>query len=408
MERVQVAIVGAGPYGLAAAAHLRSRGIDTLVFGRVMQFWKEMPKGMLLRSEWDGSHLSDPKRAYTLDAYEAWLGSSLPDRIPMSEYARYGEWFQSRAVPDVDLRFVTRVARDGDGFVLAVDESEQVSARRVIVATGLAAFTRRPEIFAGLPASAVTHACDERDFGIYNGQRVLVVGAGQSALECAALLNEAGASVEVVVRQGQLHWLAQTGHISRESGRLAHLLYPPGAVGPLGINWVVQLPALYRALPAVAQRRVFARALRPAGSGWVKPRMQGVTITTDRGVRSAGMSGDTVRVTLTDGSEREIDHILLGTGYEVDVDRYAFLSDEIKRDVKRIGRQPEVARGFESSVRGLHFIGASSDLSFGPLMRFVAGTNYAARAVAAKVKADHVPGFALPVTRERLASDTGD
>ena len=59
----QVAIIGAGPYGLALAAHLRGRGVEPAVFGRPMSFWEEhMPKGMLLRSPWRASHISDPDR----------------------------------------------------------------------------------------------------------------------------------------------------------------------------------------------------------------------------------------------------------------------------------------------------------------------------------------------------------
>jgi cation diffusion facilitator CzcD-associated flavoprotein CzcO len=52
----QVAIIGAGPYGLAAAAHLRAVGVETCIFGKVMEFWEnQMPAGMFLRSSWEAS-----------------------------------------------------------------------------------------------------------------------------------------------------------------------------------------------------------------------------------------------------------------------------------------------------------------------------------------------------------------
>ncbi len=67
-----MAVIGAGPYGLASAAHLRSKGIEARVFGRPMEFWADkMPAGMLLRSPRVASNISDPKHAFSLEAYEA-------------------------------------------------------------------------------------------------------------------------------------------------------------------------------------------------------------------------------------------------------------------------------------------------------------------------------------------------
>ncbi len=67
----QVAIVGAGPYGLATAAYLRSANVETCTFGKAMEFWQcQMPMGMLLRSSWQASHILDPHHALTLDKYE--------------------------------------------------------------------------------------------------------------------------------------------------------------------------------------------------------------------------------------------------------------------------------------------------------------------------------------------------
>src|SRR5690606_31318243 len=114
-------------------------------------------------------------------------------------------------------------------------------------------------------------------------------------------------------------WVGQPGELSRESGRIARVLYPPGAVGPPGINWIVQLPGLYRALPRRLQARVTERALRPAGSGWLRPRVAGVTITVGRAVQSAVPEGERLRLELSDGTTRWVDHALLATGYRIDV-----------------------------------------------------------------------------------------
>jgi hypothetical protein len=383
----EVCVIGAGPYGLTAAAHLRAAGLNVRIFGEVMSFWRSMPKGMLLRSTRDGISLSDPENSLTLDDFERAQGAPLTTPIERSEFIRYVEWYQQRAVPRVDPRVVRRLGRIDGGFRLVLSDGEVIDVPRVVVATGLSPFTRCLPAFDSLPPDRATHSLELRDCSIHQGKRVLVVGSGQSALESATILNLAGASVELLTRGERIYWLSQADHINRESGVLAHILYPPGAIGPPGINWIVQLPWLYRSMPGAVQDRIFRRAVRPAGSGRMRPHIEQVTQTFGRSVVSAEMISGRIRVGLDDGSERLVDHVVQGTGYQVDVARFGFFSEEIVSTIHTISGQPRLGPGFESSIPGLHFLGAASDLSYGPLMRAIAGTRYAAGAVARKAAA---------------------
>lgn len=83
-------------------------------------------------------------------------------------------------------------------------------------------------------------------------------------------------------------------------------------------------------------------------------------------------------MTLDDGSRCTADHLLLATGSRVDVARYPFLSAELLRGLRHVGGYPVLSGAMESSVAGLHFLGAPAAVSFGPLMRFVSGSHYAA------------------------------
>ena len=130
------------------------------------------------------------------------------------------------------------------------------------------------------------------------------------------------------------------------------------------------------------QERFARRAIRPAGAGWLRPRIDRATITTGRLVTSAKPMGQQVRVRLDDGTDRQVDHVLLATGYKVDISRCAFLAPELLQRLRVLDGYPELTPGFEASVPGLHFVGASAAASFGPLMRFVAGTKYASTALA--------------------------
>ena len=380
----QVAIIGAGPYGLAAAAHLRAIGIETCIFGRVMEFWEnQMPAGMFLRSSWEASHIADPDRRLTLDRYQTSRNIALSKPIPLGDFIGYGRWFQQQIAPDVDERRVTCLEQTAKGFSLLLEDGDCVHVARVVVATGIAPFARRPPQFGGLSPELVSHTSDHRDLSRLGRQRLVILGGGQSALESAALLAEAGTEVEVIVRKPGVHWLDQKlAWLKSEANPLRRLFYPPTDVGPPGLNWIVATPGLFRRLPFSLQEKIAYRSIRPAGAGWVLPRVGGVRITTGRVVTAAASAGGQVTLKLDDNDQRCVDHVLLATGYRVDISLYDFLAPELLKAVRRIDGYPLLGPGFESSVPGLHFLGAPGARSFGPVCRFVSGTPYTTRALA--------------------------
>ena len=383
----QIAIIGAGPYGLAAAAHLRSVNVDAHVFGGAMNFWEQqMPARMLLRSSWEGSHISDPQNQLTLDQYEQAEGVRLARPLRLTDFINYGRWFQHQAVPDLDPRRVARLEATSEGFQLKLEDGELIWTQRTVIATGIASFAWRPSQFSALPPALASHSSEHCNLGRFKGQTVVVIGGGQSALESAALLHESGASVEVIVRSPRIHWLSYGTPFHTwshsPSNPLKRILFPSSEIGPIGLNWIVDTPPLLRRFPLALRSRIERRALRPAGAGWLPPRLDGVRVTRGRVVSSANAFGRQVRLTLDDATERCVDHALLATGYCVDISRCEFLSSVLSRLVRRVNGYPELTAGFESSWSGLHFLGASAAGTFGPLMRFVAGTGYAASALA--------------------------
>jgi NADPH-dependent 2,4-dienoyl-CoA reductase/sulfur reductase-like enzyme len=375
----EVAIIGAGPYALSTAAFLRDAGVDVRVFGRVMGFWETMPQGMYLRSFRTASNIADPDRRLSLDRYEDAVGRKIDSPVPLHEFIAYGRWFQEQAVPNVDSRLAATVRRGGGGFELTLEDGEQLSARRVVVAAGIAPFAWCPPAFDVLANGQVSHASEHRSFDEFKDRRVVVIGGGQSALESAALLHEAGADVEVLVRAQDIRFL-RGERLYASSGALRSLLYPPLGVGPPGLNMIMGTPRLYRLLPRAASAPLAYRAIRPAGAGWLRPRLVDVKITMARSVTSVRANGS-VRVTLADGSERTADHVLLGTGYRVDVRRYGFLDSGLASEIRTENGYPVLSRFFESSVDGLYFLGAPAAASAGPGMRFVSHTGPAAAAV---------------------------
>jgi len=406
MPTCDVVILGAGPYGLSAAAHLRRvKGLDVRVFGQPMSFWdRHMPRGMLLRSNWTATQIASPDESLSLEAFQTATDNSFGVPVPLERFVEYGKWYQSQAVPDLDLRGVSRVGKEQNGFHVILDNGEVLRSHRVIIAAGIGPFAWRPREFDSLPSSLASHTSEHRDFGELAGKKVLIVGAGQSALESAALLRERGGEPEVVARSTKIHWLqgwaSKTLH--QRLGRLVRrTLYAPTDVGPAGISQLLARPDLVRRLPRSLQNRLRKRAVRPAGARWLVARLQNVPIRLGRLVRSANPLGQQVRVRLDDGSERIVDHVLLGTGYRVDVSRYEFLSTELREAICCFNGYPVLRDGFETSVDGLHILGAPAAWSFGPLMQFVSGTHYASQALIRCIAGlDHANSVDVPIERQ--------
>ena len=380
MSSCQVAVIGAGPYGLAASAHLRSAGLETLTFGQPMDFWqKQMPAGMLLRSPWDASHIADPNNALTLNEYEKARGIRLSRPIPLENFVQYGLWFQRQVAPDLNTRRVQRLEQRPGGFRLVMTEGDSIDAQRVVIAAGIGRFARRPSVFDGISRALVSHSSEHAGFQDFARRSVIVVGGGQSAIESAALLHEAGAEVELLMRSSTIRWLRRSALFHNKYNPLRRILYHRADVGPALLSQLVSRPDWFRRLPPATQQKAAQRSIRPAASGWLIPRVREVHITTGRHVLSATARGNQLCITLDDGSSRRVDHVLLGTGYSIDVSRYEFLSSEIMHSLSQVQGYPQLARDFESSIPGLHFIGAPAAWSFGPLMRFVSGTGFAGR-----------------------------
>lgn len=374
-----VAVIGAGPYGLSAGAHLKAKGISARVFGEPMEFWAtKMPEGMLLRSPRVASNLSDPDRAFTLEAYETASKKEPCAPLPLDTFVEYGKWFRHQLGSDLDQRTVLRVEREQAGFRLTLQDGEELRSTNVVIAAGIGPFRKKPAVFENLSPQQVIHCYEGRDVRRFAGKRVAVIGAGQSALESAALLHEANARVEVIARESHLKWIGMHSWL-HHMGPISSLLYSSHDVGPLGISRLVAYPKLVSLIPLKLRDRIRTRAVRPAGSRWLPARLAAVKITTGCSVSQAQGVGDEVALKLYDGSERRVDHVLLGTGYKVDVSRYDFLPPELTRDIKQFDGYPKLSRGFRTSVPGLHFIGATAARSFGPLLYFVAGTEFASR-----------------------------
>lgn len=381
MKQDQAAVViGAGPYGLSVTAHLKAKCIQTHIFGKPMEFWRKMPPAMYLKSSWSALGISDPAGKYSLSRFSKFAGLPRQEPVPLQTFLKYGQWFQQQVIPEVDQTYVKLLARDGKGFHLDLEDGRSIKASKVVVAAGIASFANIPDFASGLPETLVSHSQAYSDFSQFKEKKVVVVGSGQSALESAALLYEAGASVELIAR-GPIIWIDR--RLYRYTGPAKRIFYPPSDVGPPGINWLVSFPLLFRRFSEETRHNLDERAVRPAGSPWLRPRVEGkVSLTPDTSITSATEQGQGLYLKLSDGTTRDIDHIVLGTGYRPNIQTLSFMDPSLLSKIQEHHGSPLLNEWFESSIPCLYFVGAPAGYVFGPLCRFVVGSKVSARQVA--------------------------
>lgn len=407
---VGVAVVGAGPYGLAATAYLRNAGLPVHTFGEVMGSWHSaMPSRMLLRSSLRASSIAHPQAGFRIEDWSAKVSRPISQPIPVQDFLDYASWWAQKVVPDVDPRRVEQISRSealdpgSEGFVLRLSDGALVAARRVVVALGFESSARWPdEVTAAAPVQAVSHVADNLDIAGFAGRRLVVIGSGQSALESAAIAHEAGAEVQIVSRSREINWLSPMLSVGEKPPGLPRA---PTDVGGVVTGWLAAAPDAYHLLPKRMRRWVQRGCLRPAGAHLLRARLADVPMHLARRVDRVKAVGDgEVEVTLEGGDVLTADHVLLGTGYEVDIRRFKLLAPELLAAVRCSAGMPELRAGFESSVPGLHFLGSVAVHSFGPINRFITGTWYAGPALTRRARGQRGPAWRVAFS---ASLDTG-
>jgi thioredoxin reductase len=380
-------IVGAGPYGLSLAAHLRHAGVSFRIFGRAMDSWvSHMPKGMLLKSDGFASNISDPTGDYTLGQFCAEKGISYRDAgIPVSRetFASYGLAFKDRKVPELEDKTVVSLETDGDGFMVGLDTGETFRARHVILAIGVTHFGYVPETLASLPPEYVSHSAEHSDVTRLRGKKVVILGAGSSALDLAGLMHEAGVDVQLIARK-PLKFHSKSDKPRPWWDRLRR---PPSGLGP---GWksffFANYPNLFHYLPESLRVEAVRRVLGPSGGAFIRDKVEGkVPTLVGYSTVDARIEDGKVQLTLVDRSGQKnkvtADHVIAATGYKVNLQKLKFLSSETCSRIKTVQGSPALSSTFESSVPGLYFVGLAAANSFGPVMRFAFGADFTARRV---------------------------
>ncbi len=384
-----VAIVGAGPYGLSVAAHLEGAGIPFRIFGHPMDSWlRHMPKGMMLKSDGFASDIYDPQNEFPLKKFCAEQGIAYSDMgipVRLETFSAYGLAFQQRMVPGLEDKMVTDLELAPEGYRLTLEGGETLPARKVVLAVGITHFEYLPACLSRLPSEYVSHTYRHSDLEPLHSRKVVVVGGGASALDLAGLLHENGGDVTLVARAKALKF--HNPPTGKPPSLWQSIVHPKSGLGPgMRSRFFANAPGVFYYLPESLRLKVVRRALGPSGGYFIKDKVVGrLPCLLGFDIKAADVKNGKVVLQLQseNGENKEIqaEHIIAATGYKVDIERLKFIRPEIRSSVKTLQGSPVLSSSFESSVPGLYFVGVSAANSFGPVMRFAFGAGFAAQTV---------------------------
>jgi thioredoxin reductase len=389
-----IAIIGAGPYGLSLGAHLIAMGLDCRIFGKPLSTWNEhMPKNMFLKSDGFASNLSAPFQDSTLKAYCAahgitYAAQGLP--IALDTFLEYAQSFSQRYVPRVEEVNVASLTEDAAGFRITLHDGTTFNARSAVIATGITSFAYVPPSLAALPSELVSHSFAHREGDSFRGRDVTVVGAGSSATDTAAMLHEAGAIVRIVARARAIEYnsIPDPG-----AETLLHRIQRPAS--GIGRGWrsyfCATAPLLFHKLPDPIRKRAIQSHMHPAAGWFMRKKIEGhIPCLLGKEVIDAKAMNGRVRLELTsEFGIREMvdcDHVIAATGYRPDIRKLPFLQRGLCDRIAPNQMTAPLNDKFETQVPGLFIIGPAAIDNFGPLMRFMYGAEFVAPHVAAHLE----------------------
>jgi cation diffusion facilitator CzcD-associated flavoprotein CzcO len=383
-----VTIIGAGPYGLSIAAHLRQRNVDFRIVGKPMHSWlANMPKGMLLKSAGFASSLHDPGNMFPLRRYCKERGIPYEDidfPIPLETFCSYAMAFQERFVPNVEDGNVVALKPVDEGFELRMENGGSIVTRKVVVAVGLDYFRHIPAELMHLPKEHLSHSAEHQDIQTFRGKEVLVLGSGSSATDIAILLNENFGNVRLIARQTEIDFGERWDNSSLPF--LRRMRQPISGIGPgLRSRLWADAPWIYRYFSDHFRITTARTFLGPSGGWFMKERARGLPVLLGCKVKKALVNDGRVQLTLSDNdgatSQVQADHVIAATGYKAEVANIPFLTNAVLDRLDLIGNAPRLSPHFESSVPGLYFVGPIAATTFGPVMRFMVGAGFTAQKI---------------------------
>ncbi len=357
MPRFRVVIVGAGPYGLSVAAFLQQLNVPYVVVGKPMEFWQShMPESMFIRTKIEYSSFCDPAGQFTIEQYAKEKGITLSYPMPRPLFVDYGHWFIEQTGISVTEAYVVRIEQKDDHFAVVLEDGQTLQAENVVIGVGIMYAYYIPEHLATLPKTWVSHSSMHTSYAPFSGQHVAVLGGGQSAWEAAVLLHQAGAKPELIYRREAR--IPEPGSVNELLRKLSYEYYDLPESEKEKYRRQYDIPHVSNFLVEMAGDNITEHPTTTVDAA---------TVEKDQlCLRLKNMRDGTV-------SQMTVDHLICATGYRYDVARLPFLDEKLLSLIEVRDGFPVLDRYFQSTCKGVYFVGPSAYASFGPSYRVMSG-----------------------------------
>lgn len=343
-KMIPLLIVGAGPYGLSLANYMSEMGQDFKIIGKPMELWKNHTfTDASLRSDMATSEIAHPDNAYSLSTFRNQKGRASgagSERVSVQEYRQYIDWVLNALPYEIIEVYLNNLSQKEDHFEAELTSGEKILAKQVVIATGVAHHLKVPDEFS--KARDVIHSYYTQEIEALQNKKVLVVGAGQSAAEAMEICQK---------NKNLVHWYAR-----KEPRFYSEPLDLPKWIFDL----VVKSAGFFRRLPHGLIKAIFSI-------------FSATTMTPDNESKLAGVD----RFSTMPDLDR-YDHVIAATGYNYTLNHMSFLADELRDNLEMKAAMPRIDKNFMSSLSNLYFIGPSTEMFFGPPMKFMIGSQYVA------------------------------
>jgi len=340
-----------------------------------MEFWqKNMPDGMFLRSASDW--YLDADYEHTIEKFTGLKKLTTHEVEPLSRqyYLSYTDWFIEQKRIDSLPVYIKRLDYENEySYTAFTDDGNTICAKNVVVAVGFKYFKHIPEEIAGLlPPGSFSHTCDTTDFKQMKGKDILIIGGRQSAFEWGALLNEAGAA---------------SIHISHR--------HASPAFAPSDWSWVNAMvdrfedePLWFHNLSFMEQedirKRLWAEG-RLKVEPWLEERIKkgNIQMWPRTQIISCSQSGNNkLEVVFDNGNSIIVDHIILATGYSVNMHNIPFLANgNILPLLSLRNNYPRLDEHFQTNLPGLFITSMPAMNDFGPFFGFTISVRASAKLI---------------------------
>lgn len=354
---LDVIIIGAGPYGISVAAHAVAHNLSYRLLGYPMDFWKnQMPQNMFIRTPHDLVSFSDPEGKWTIQEYAKQTNSKLESPLPRTTFVQYAFWFAEKAGIEFTPELVEQLNYNGEYYSIVTHDGLELTAKNIVIATGVRDFQYIPSLFQGLPQNLVSHTLGYTSFESFKGKDVIIIGSGQSAWEAAALLYEEKANVRLIYRR----------KVPVYGGNRTMEVVLKG-IG--NVFYKLHRPIKKKLLQIGAETVPIARFLRSYVEGKV-PQINNTS------VEHVSAIGEKVHLKLSNGTLVNANHVIVASGFKISIEKLTFIDPKMRSSIMREEVDsdfPKLNHHFESNIRGLYFAGPLSAYSHGPTFRFILG-----------------------------------